>query len=258
MTEEDGVKDPAQIFLMESFILDHDANLVCTSFVDFRKPGERSLIGAVIKYGQAEYAIEHSGTIQLTRPAYFRKEGETLIYDRGEGLVIKKTVARREAPAEVQDATIQAVGGTLDEAFESAGLTVLSKNITMKEATITDTDVHTMEWGKTDFWLFCTAMEPTSDTQSRALLESLDPDYDHESYIPSARTFAQMLGRAYVEQYGAPYDAEDPMEHTFGGVFVGNTYHCKLAVFHGPVCTWRTLTLYAPPPGPGRTRCSER
>ena len=78
-------------------------------------------------------------------------------------------------------------------------------------------------------------MEPTFDAQTRALLASLDPDYDHESHIRSARTFAQMLGRAYVEHYGAPYDAESPMDHKLDGVFVGNTYHCKLVVFHGPV-----------------------
>ena len=235
MTKQDGVKDLDPLFLNESFILDHDGNVVFTTFVDFRKPDERSPIGAVIKYCQAEYAIEHSRTIQLTRPSYFRKDGETLIYDKGEGLVTKKTVTRREAPAEVQEATIQAVAGILDKAAESAGLTVLSKNITMMEATITDTDEYTMEWGKRDFWLYCTAMEPTSDAQNRALLESLEPDYNHQSFIPSSRTFAQMLGQAYVEQYGAPYDAEDPMVHTFDGVFVGNTYHCKQWVIHGPV-----------------------
>ena len=235
MTEQDAVNDLAPLFLNEGFSLDHDGNMVSTMHVDFRMPDERSPIGAVVKYGQAKYAIEHSETIQLTRPPYFRKEGETLIYDKGEGLVTKKTVARREAPAAVQDAWIQSLGDVVEKAAESVGLTVLSKSITLRDAIITDTDQHAIEWGKRGFWLFCTAMGPTSEAQSRALLESLDPDYHHESYIPSARTFAQMLGRAYVEHYGAPYDAEDPFEHTVDGVFVGNTYHCKLGVIHGPV-----------------------
>ena len=235
MTEQDVVSDLAPLILNEGFILDHGGNMVNTFHVDFRMPDDRSSIGAVIKYGQGKHAIENSGTIQLTRPPYFRKEGETLIYDKGEGKVIKQTVTRREAPSAIQDAWIQSLGDALDEAAESAGLTLLSKNITMKDATITDTDEHTIEWGDRDFWLYCTAMEPTTYAQSRALLESLDPDYDHESFIPSARTFAQMLGRAYVDQYGAPYGADDPMEHNVGGVFVGNTYHRKLAVFHGPV-----------------------
>ncbi len=235
MTEQDAVNDLTPLVLNEGFILDHDGNMVVTIHVDFRIPDERSPIGAVVKYGQAKYAIDHSGTIQLTRPPYFRKEGETLIYDQGEGRIIKRTVARSDAPAAIQDAWIQSMGDILDEVAESLGMTVLSKNITMKQATITDTDEYSVEWGNRDFWLYCTAMEPRSDAQSSVLSESLDPGYDHESYIPSARTFAQMLGRAYVEQYGAPYDAEDPMEHTVGGVFVGKTYHCKILVVHGPV-----------------------
>ena len=235
MTEQDAVNYLAPLVVNEGFILDHHGNMVATVHVDFRVPDERSPIGAVVKYGKAKYAIEHSGNIQLTRPPYFRKEGETLIYDKGEGKVIKQTVARSEAPAAVQEAGIQSMGDILEQMAESLGMTVLSKNITMKEATITDTDEYTVEWGNRDFWLYCAAMEPTSDAQGRALLESLDLGYDHESYIPSARTFAQMLGRAYVEHYGAPYDAEDPMKHTVGGVFVGNTYHCKIGVYHGPV-----------------------
>ena len=235
MTEQDAVNDLTPLVLNEGFILDHDGNMVVTIHVDFRIPDERSPIGAVVKYGQAKYAIDHSGTIQLTRPPYFRKEGETLIYDQGEGRIIKQTVARSDAPAAIQDAWIQSMGDILDEVAESLGMTVLSKNITMKQATITDTDEYSVEWGNRDFWLYCTAMEPRSDAQSSVLSESLDPGYDHESYIPSAQTFAQMLGRAYVEQYGAPYDAEDPMEHTVGGVFVGKTFHCKILVVHGPV-----------------------
>ena len=235
MTEHDAVNNLAPLVLNEGFILDHCGDMVTTVHVDFRMPNERSPIGAVVKYGKAKYAIEHSRNIQLTRPPYFRKEGETLIYDKGEGKVIKQTVARIEAPAAVQEAWTQSMGDILEEVADSLGMTVTSKNITMKDATITDTDEYTVEWGNRDFWLYCTAMEPTSDPQSRALLESLEPGYDHASYIPSARTFAQMLGRAYVEQYGAPYDAEDPMKHTVGGALVGNTYHCKIGVYHGPV-----------------------
>lgn len=200
MKEQDAVNDLVPLVLNEGFILDHNGSMVVTFHVDFRMPDERSPIRTVVKYGIAKYAVEHSRTIQLARPPYFRKEGETLIYDKGEGLVTKKTVARREVPAEVQDAWIQSLGGILDEAAESLGMTVISKNITMKDATITDSDEHTIEWGESDFWLYCTAMEPTSDAQSSALLESLEPNYDHGSYIPSARTFSQMLGRAYVEQ----------------------------------------------------------
>ena len=53
--------------LNEGLILDHDGNMVAAIHVDFGMPSERPPIGAVVKYGQAKYVIEHSGTIQLRR-----------------------------------------------------------------------------------------------------------------------------------------------------------------------------------------------
>ena len=62
MTEQDEFNDLTPLVLHEGFTLDHDGNMVTTIHLDFRMPDERSPIGAVVKYGQAEYAIEHSGT----------------------------------------------------------------------------------------------------------------------------------------------------------------------------------------------------
>ena len=87
------------LFVGEGFSLDHGGNAITSWHVDFRKHDERTPIGAVIKYGQAKYAIERSRTIQLARPSYFRQEGETLIYDRNEGLVTEEIVERRMAIA---------------------------------------------------------------------------------------------------------------------------------------------------------------
>ena len=236
MTEQDAVNDLEPLYLIEGFVLDHDANLISTIHVDLRSPDERTPIGAVVKYSEAQFAIERSRTVQVARPPFFRKKGETQIYDECENLVTKKTVVRREAPAELQEASIQALSKIVDEAAESVGLTMLSKDITMRDATITDTDEHTIEWGNDDFWIYCTAMEPTTDDEHQALLASLDSEYDPSgTYILSPRTFAQMLARAYAGHYSAIYDSEDPFEHTIGGRFVGNTYHRKIGVIHGPV-----------------------
>ena len=151
MTGQSAVNGQSPLVLHEGFILDHDSNMVVTIHVDFRLPDERSPIGALIKYGQGKHAIEEGGTIQLARPPYFRKKGETLIYDEGEGRVVNQTVTQREAPAAVQDASIQSLGDTLDEAAASVGLTVFSKDITMREGTITDADEITIEWGQQGF-----------------------------------------------------------------------------------------------------------
>ena len=223
------------LLFQEGFSIDHDGNMISTWYVDFRMPHERSPIGAVIKFCEAEFAIERSSTIKLTRPPHYRKEGETLIYDQREGLATKESVVQREVPiSDDEQARTQSLNDDINRALELSGAEGVRINRTLKGRTVTDTDRDSFEWGN-DFWLFCTAIESTCEDEARALLESLDPNYDHESYVPSPRTFAQMLARAYVDEYGAPLDAEEPFEHTINGVYAGRTYHRKMLVAHGPV-----------------------
>ena len=233
MTEQQ-INDSPPSFLNEGFCMDHYSNIIWTCHMDFRDPKARTPIGPLVQYGEEEYAIERSGTIQLTRPIYFRREGETLIYDTGEGFVERRTVIRREVSAAVKDAWIRSLAETIDEAAESLGMTVVSKEITNVKGTVTDTYEDDFTWGK-DYWLYCTAMGPTSDVERKALLDSLDPKYRHESHIPSARTFAQMLGRAYVEAYGPTDDELKPMNHSLDDGAEGTTYHRQAGVIHGPV-----------------------
>ena len=213
------------LLFQEGFSIDDAGNQVLTWHVDFRMPDERSPIGTVIKYCQEQLAIERTHTVKLAKPPHYRKEGETLIYDNNEGLATGETAVRREVSlSAVEDA---------NRALELSGARGIKISTALKNRTVTDTERDSLEWGN-DMWLFCTAMEPTSGDESKALVKSLDPDYDHESYVPSPRTFAQMLGRAYLEAYGAPHK-EKPMEHTIGGVFAGKTYHRQIIVVHGPV-----------------------
>ena len=220
----DGKLTP--LLFQEGFSIDHAGNQILTWHLDFRVLDKRSPIGAVIKYGHEKSAIERSHTVKLAKPPHYRKEGETLINDQSEGLAIKETVVRREV-------SVSAVED-VNRALELSGERGTSISTALKDRTVTDTDRDWLEWGN-DMWLFSTTMEPMSEDEEKALLESLDPGYDHASYIPSSRTFAQMLGRAYVEQYGAPREPKKPMEHTISGVFVGKTYHRQIVVVHGPV-----------------------
>lgn len=87
----------------------------------------------------------------------------------------------------------------------------------------------------TNYWLYCTAIGPTSDPERKALVDSLDPKYRHESYIPSARTLVQMLGRAYVEAYGPPDDEMKPLNNSVDDGTRGTTNHRHALVVHGPV-----------------------
>ena len=215
----------------EGFNIDHAGNQIATWHVDFRKPHGRMPIGPLIRYSQTKDAIEKCRTIKLARPSHHRQEGETLVYDKNECLVIRKTVVERDIP--FSDTEIQSLKDEICNIVQSFGSEVISLDIDLKMS-VTETDEHRLEWGF-DTWIFCTSMAPTSDAERRSLWASLDPKYDHESYIPSPRTFAQMLARAYVDEYGAPYDAQEPFQHTLNGVSIGNTYHRQMTVVHGPV-----------------------
>lgn len=93
MTERQFNDSPPS-FLSEGLVMDHDANLISTWHLDFRPPAERSPIGQLVKYSRAEHAVERCKTIQLARPPYFRRQGETLIHDENEAQATK--VLRRE------------------------------------------------------------------------------------------------------------------------------------------------------------------
>ena len=230
MTEQQFNDSPPS-FLNEGFVMDHDANLISTWHIDFRPPAERSPIGQLVKYSRAEHAVEQCKTIKLARPACFRQQGETLIHDVNEAQVTK-AVRCEGVPLAVAQAWKRQIDDYLRSMAALMGYKVLDCNITLVDPTTVDHDTRT--WGA-DYWLYCTAMRPTSNAERKALLDSLDPKYRHESHIPSARTFAQMLARTYVESYGTPEDKKEPMAHSHDGEPTGTTYHRLMLVIHGPV-----------------------
>ena len=224
------------LLFIEGFSVDNHNNLIITAHIDFRMPQERSPVGAVLKYSPERFSIEGSKTIKIARPSHFRRNGETLIYDTGEGRATKESVTQSESPiSDDERAMTQSLDDDVNRAIKLSGNSGARIKTTLHTGTITHTHREYLEWGQEETWIFCTAMEPTSDDERQALLESLESDYDHVSYVISPREFAQMLGRAYVEHYGAPKDKMEPMKHSFNGAYVGTTYHPAVSVFHGPV-----------------------
>ena len=129
------------LLFQEGFSIDHGGNLISTWYLDFRMTDERSPIGAVIKYGHKQSAIERSHTIRLAQPPSYRQEGETLIYDKNEGLVTKETVVEREVPiSAVEHARTQSLNDDINRALELSGQGRLTFNTTLKRRTDTDTD----------------------------------------------------------------------------------------------------------------------
>ena len=74
------------LWINEGFMQDDAGNLIVTSFVDLREPGNRTPIRTLVKGCKREHALEDSETIQMSALEKFRAEGENLIRDPQEGL----------------------------------------------------------------------------------------------------------------------------------------------------------------------------
>ena len=226
---------PTPLLLNEGFALLDNGDLLATWHIDFRPPTERLPVAGLVKCCEGKHAIELCKTVKLNRPAHFRKEGETLIEDMREGFAFQEKTRTRYIPVtEDERAMLRQLEGELVRVTkEASGYGDINVSITL-ERTETETDSDSLEWGK-DFWMYSTALEPTSEGERLALAASMKPEYHHETHIPAPRTFAQMLGRAFIETYGPPLDTSEPMEHSIDNRFVGRTYHRLILVIHGPV-----------------------
>lgn len=207
--------------------------MVFTFHVDFRPPGDRLPINTVVKFCEGEYAIEEGRTIKLARPEHFRHEGETLINDINEARATRAFVEGSGVESPVSREARRQLDEQIDKIAESLGWPT-SGSRSNQVGENSRTIEQSLDWGK-ELLLFCTAMEPVSATIRQKLVDSLDPKYDHESYIPSPRAFAQALGAAYAEHFGPAPGSSGKMTHTIDDLHFGKTSHGAVIVAHGPV-----------------------
>ena len=82
-------------------------------------------------------------------------------------------------------------------------------------------------------WIYCTAIEPTSDEEWRDLKAMMPSEYDHASYIYRAPAFALALGSMLADQFGirgggVQLDARIADLHA-------SSRRGSQTIFHGPV-----------------------
>ena len=222
---------PLSVF-NEGFWMNHHGDIAFTLHVDFRLLNDRLPIGAVVKLCEGKYAIEERKTIKLARPRHFRHEGETLIYDVNEARATRE-IAGGNGESPVSQEAARQLDEQIDRIAKSHGWPTSSSD-SSRGAADSRTTQHTLDWGK-ELLLFCTATEPSSATDRKKLVDSLDPNYDHESYIPSPRAFAQALAAVYVEHFGPVPKGNGKMTHAIDGLHFGETSHGSVLVAHGPV-----------------------
>ena len=219
------------LWITEGFVLDEAGNLITTSYVDLRAPGERTAIRTLIKGCRREHALEDGQTILISPVRRFRKEGENLIRDEQEGMATAESeTAEPETPAELFQRRRLA---DVDEAVEllDSWMSVRHRRASRRVHRSSGRVSFAREW-----WIFSTSIKPETDEEWAAWEDEIDPKYDHKSEIGQAAKFAEALGRMVTEQLG-PQGSDAWMRGSIGdgGDAVPRTKHPTQQILHGPM-----------------------
>ena len=216
------------IWVNEGFVLNDAGHVIVTSYIDLRKPEDRTPITSLVRGCERKYALEDCETIMISNPAHYRSHGEELILDVQEGLAKEETaIASQETAAQ---ATRQQAVSELNQAFELLGTRMRpsyseSHNKTGRH---TDSLTYAKEW-----WILSTSMKP-NDKELDSWRTTLPKHYDHVSEIGQPAKFAQALARMVAEQIG-PRGEEGSFNSATGGTETEKTKHKTQWVMHGPV-----------------------
>ena len=82
-------------------------------------------------------------------------------------------------------------------------------------------------------WIYCTAIEPTSDEEWRDLKAMMPSEYDHASYIYRPRAFALALGSMLADQFGIR-GGEVQVDARIADLHASSRRGSQ-TLFHGPV-----------------------
>ena len=188
-------------YLGDGHHVDDEGTLISCTYVDFRDPGDRSLITTLWKASPRQYAIPGCGTIRISKPSCFR--------DHGEGLVLR--------------------GEEGDDDSGPVGASVNSK-AALADAPEASTDA--VRFG-TNGWIYCASIQPETLAERSAWREVMLPGHDAVSPIRRPRAFARALGALVAEQVG-PRGRTVLLRNTVEGEAF-STAHRSQTVYHGPV-----------------------
>ena len=216
------------VWVNEGSVLNDAGHMILTSYIDLRKPEDRTPITGLVRGCERKYALEDCETIMISTPARYRAYGEELILDVQEGLAKEETVIASQETA--AHASRQRAVSDLNQALE-----LLDSNIrpTYRESrTQTNKDYESLTYGK-EWWVLCTSIKPDGEEWDN-WRDTLPDSYDHVSEIGQPAKFAQALAHMVAEQIG-PRGQDGSRRDTSDGAETEKTTHKTQWVMHGPV-----------------------
>ena len=192
-----------------------------------RSGGRTPPDAAIIKGCPSRYALEDCGTLQMGTLSYYRKHGDSLIWDMKEGVIVgdERVEDRRDDPTDL-DAYRQT--DTEISARHPLGRAIGST--TVKRLDVNETSQASLLLGD-NCPIWCASVEPQSTKEWSLWWDSLEPHYDHSTLLGDPASFARalvMMASRKRSLLGSYVDFRNPA--------TGDVEQCSnLAVFYGPV-----------------------
>ena len=216
------------VWINEGYVLNEAGHIITTSYVDLRKPEDRTPITGLVRGCERRYALEECETIMISNPARFRSYGEELILDAQEGLAKEETVdVAKETTAEVSR---RRAVSDLNQALELSDSSMRSsysesRNDTKRQS---QSIAYAKEW-----WILSTSIRSDSD-EWEIWRSNLPKKYDHVTEIGQPAKFARALAHMVAEQIG-PRGQDCFFRSITGGIETEKTLHKSQWVIHGPM-----------------------
>ena len=192
-----------------------------------RTGGRAPQDATIIKGCPSLYALETCETLQMGTLPYYRKQGDSLIWDLGEGVIAgdERTERRRDDPAD-----LDAYKQTDIELSVSHPLGRATEHKTTKRLNVNETSQASLLLGG-NCLIWCASLEPQTAKKWSLWWDSLEPDYDHPTFLGEPAPFARALALMASSQRDLLRSYLD-LRHRE----TGHVEQCSnLAVFYGPV-----------------------
>ena len=181
----------------------------------------------LIKGCSSQYALETNGALQLGTLAYYRKQGDSLIWDHLEGVIVgdRRSENRRDDPAD-----LDAYKHTDVELSITHPLARALGGTTIKRLDVNESTRASLLLGK-NCLIWCASMEPQTAMEWYLWRDSIAPHYDHTTYIGKPAAFARelaMMASSKRSLLGSTLDLRHP--------YTGHVERCgSVTVYFGPV-----------------------
>ena len=206
--------------------LDDADRMLMSKQVDFREPRDRYPVSTLVKLGESQFAPGCLRTIRISKPELFRRSRDPNETRAQQSTEHVDDIDEPEGLAQLRAAEVNRAAELVDSRIR---VTADGMHVSRTRRQKTTTTINLRNRG----WIYCTAIEPTSDEEWRDLKAMMPPEYDHTSYIYRPRAFALALGSMLADQFGIR-GGEVRVDARIADLHASNRRGSQ-TIFYGPV-----------------------